>query len=194
MVNSEEPALLAFDRKVWCKPVITLHHMDAQQFDEMYQFQKARNFSVLLFKDVYAATYKNGLPLMGELWDNLSDDRRYPLDLRPNDLSRIEGGVDDERLRDPNYSFAACKAACEQDGHCFQFSYIVRMKKGDDGRAKAEPKCHLSRVFRFGREVRQDEHPPGTQWTSGWQTEKIRKFVEDNKECGDINFGISGTD
>ncbi|KAK5173843.1 uncharacterized protein LTR77_002524 [Saxophila tyrrhenica] len=191
MINSDEPAVLPFDRNVWCKPVITLHHMDARQFDEMYKFQKARNFSELLFRDVYAATaHSNGIPLMGELWDNLSDDERYGLEIRPNDLSRIKGDEENERLRDPNASYEACEAACDQNGHCFQFSHVVKMRQIDEGRPGEQRKCHLSKVFRFGKEVLPAEHEPGTQWTSGWMTERIRRFVDGNRECPDVVWDV----
>lgn len=189
MINSDEPALLPFDAGVWCKPVVTLHHMDARGFDSMYKFQKARNFSELLFRDVYAATYTAGLPLKAESWDNLSDDQRYALMPGKNDLSRIGGGTSDKSLEDPNSSFKACQAACDQNGHCHQFSFITRMKRQDDGRLMEEPECHLSRVFHLGREVRLEEHEPGTKWDSGWLTKRIDRFIEDHSDCPDVNFG-----
>lgn len=189
MINSDEPALLPFDEKVWCKPVMTLHHMDTRRFDEMYQFQKSRNFSALLFRDVYAATYQGGIPMKGTSWDNLSDDERFRLQLQDNDLTRIDGGSTDETLRDPNASFKACREACVQHGHCYQFAYITRMKQQDDGTLNASPECHLSRVFRLGREARLDLHAEGTKWESGWMTERIEKFIADHQDCNDVDFG-----
>ena len=192
MINSDEPALLHFDDHVWCKPVITLHHMDARRFDEMYKFQKARKLLRTtvprrLRRDLHywSATH-------GDSWDNLSDDERFQIELQPNDLTRIDGGSTDEALKDPNASFKSCQAACVQNGYCYQFAYITRMKrKNDDAPLEPSPECHLSRVFRLGREARLGIHEPGTKWVSGWMTERIEKFIEDRRECPDVRFGVS---
>ncbi|KAK3713068.1 hypothetical protein LTR37_008753 [Vermiconidia calcicola] len=107
MINSDEPSLVPFGEHVWCKPVITLHHMDARQFDDMYKFQRARNFSPLLFREVYTAAYTTNLPLRKEAWDNLSDDGRFALEVIPNNPDQLESNVEPNHLVDPHRSYEA---------------------------------------------------------------------------------------
>ena len=90
MLNSVKPSMLPYGPGDWCKPVVTLHHMDAQQFEHMYEVQKARKFSELLFRDVYAANLAAGMPLSGESWDNMSDDAPFQLDVKPNDAQQMD--------------------------------------------------------------------------------------------------------
>jgi hypothetical protein len=191
MVNSDHPALLPFDERVWCRPVITLHHMDPRQFDDMYKFQKARNFSELLFRDVFSATYRKGLPAIGQAWDNLSGDQRFALQLRPNDPSRMPDSVDRNELLEPGKSYKACQIACDQNEKCFQFSYLNTRRPDKNGKWGPVSECHLSRVFRLGKTVDLEKHPRDTQFDSGWHTERIEKFIEVHQECADVDFGAT---
>jgi hypothetical protein len=190
MVNSEHPALLPFGEAVWCKPVITLHHMDARQFDEMYKFQRDRNFSELLFRDVYTATYTAGMPVVGESWDNVSDDDRFTLEVKPNDPSRMEDTPDIQDLLEPSKSHKACGMACEQNEKCFQYMHSIRMLRRDDGTLAATPECHLSKVFRLGKQFRAEEHERGAQRTSGWRSDRIKKWIVEHQDCPNVNFGV----
>lgn len=183
MINSDEPSLVPFGEHVWCKPVITLHHMDARQFDDMYKFQRARNFSPLLFREVYTAAYTTNLPLRKEAWDNLSDDGRFALEVIPNNPDQLESNVEPNHLVDPHRSYEACEIACSRNERCFQFSFTKRAIRTSDGEIESQTECHLSSVFRLGREVQPNESKG--QRDSGWKSERIANWIEGHRDCGE---------
>ncbi|KAK3723489.1 hypothetical protein LTR37_001741 [Vermiconidia calcicola] len=165
MLNSDEPSLIPFGEHVWCKPVITLHHMDARQFDDMYKFQRAH------------------LPSRREAWDNLSDDGRFALDVVPNDVGQVESDVEPNHLVDPHQSYEACEVACSQIEQCFQFSFTQRAIRMSNGDTESQTECHMSSVFRLGREAQPNESKGHRD--SGWNSERIANWIEEHRDCGE---------
>ena len=182
-MNGDDPAHTPFFKMTWCQPSITIHHMDSKMFDDVYKFERAHNFSELLFRDIYAATYATGLPSKKEEWDNLSGDGRFSLDVVPNDLDRLNSDSNSTHLNDPHRSFWACEIACKQNEKCFQFSFAGKVTLDGEGHAEPRTECHLSSVFRLGEDIHLNPHAPGTLWSSGWLSDRISKWIEDHQDC-----------
>ena len=186
-LNSDEPATIPFGESIWCQPAVTLHHMDLKQFNEMYQYEKSRNFSELLFRDVYNASYIVGLPFKRDNWDNLSDKQEFALEVVSNDPDKINGKWSPEELVDPHRYFPACEHACIQNERCFQFSFVETIVENDDGKPETQTKCHLSKAFRLGEEhpmeIGVNQKESGKSWTSGWRSDRIAKWVAEHQDC-----------
>ena len=183
MLNPDAPPMIPFGEWTWCRPAITLHHMDSKQFDDIYKFEKSRDFSELLYRDVYAAAYTTGLPFKTENWDNLADDPRFALEVTPNDQDQIDGNFEPTNLLDPNNNYLACEIACIQNEKCFQFSFIKQMTKKEHGGEEPKTECHLSSIFRLGSEFRRDQLGPGTSRISGWRSDRIEKWIAEHQDC-----------
>ena len=52
------------------------------------------------------------------------------------------------------------------------------------------PTCHLSRIFRKGKEFVPGEHAPGEMRTSGWLNHRIDAWVKEHQHCPNVNFGV----
>lgn len=183
MMHNDEPALVPFNDGLWCKPVVTLHHLDSRQLDQIYHAELALNNSPLLFKDVYHSAYTKGLPFKLESWDNLADDDRFALDVIPNDMENFHGQWEPKDLADPHRSYMGCEVACMQNEDCFQFSFLTTMANWTDPGTE----CHLSSVFRLGRQRELETWGEGTvytrTWVSGWKSDRISRWVENHPKC-----------
>ncbi|PHH66911.1 hypothetical protein CDD81_5263 [Ophiocordyceps australis] len=123
MFNGEKTAVLPFGETHWCQPILTLHHMDAEDVATMWQFEQTRTSTkTLQIKDLYHAFVEPHLIPLRPDWDNLSedtcladpdsplsaDDLLSPL-LRPQaDKSPLEARA--------HASPSACAAACHASG------------------------------------------------------------------------------
>ncbi|KAI7262421.1 glycosyltransferase family 31 protein [Hortaea werneckii] len=188
MLHNDEPAIATFSPDTWCKTVVTMHHLDAREMDELYQAEQALGSRTLRFQDVYKAFYKPGLPFKRSDWDNLAGVRaELELDLPPNDLSKTHGKFSPESLEDPNKFYEGCEVACLQSPACFQFTHVITTKNGTE----REGECHLTGVFRLGRKRTEESwmyKDTGTEWkrtwVSGWRSDRIGRFVDDEDRCG----------
>jgi hypothetical protein len=42
MINGEKPRRMPFGPTHWCQPIITMHHMSAEETNDMWQFERRR--------------------------------------------------------------------------------------------------------------------------------------------------------
>ena len=185
MFNELESRAIPFAEDSWCQPAITLHHMAANDFIEIFQKEKALNFSRLLLRDVYNTVYPFGLPSKRDNWDNISDADRFALDVVL--VANISSSA--PLTNDPNSSFESCERACQQNEQCSQFFFRNPTIKRPDTHTENMHQCLLSRAFRLGHSKHQqrfdNEDEPNTarSWTSGWRNDKIAQWVEEHQTC-----------
>lgn len=179
-IQADEPAMIPFGEHLWCKPALTLHHLDPRGFDEMYQFEKSRNFSELLFREVYNATYKAGFPFQKREWDNGSDDPRYALPAVSLEKDKVAGVFSPEELQDPHKSLLACEQACIKDDKCLQFALVNTFANKANNKWEHEQRCHLTTIFRIGLK---QEPGIGKTVESGWRPDRIDRWVREHQHC-----------
>lgn len=68
---------------------------------------------------------------------------------------------------EPYKSFNACKKACKEDPACFMWNH-----HGET--------CALGRPWKLGEKRLPKD---GVIWRSGWNMERINKWIEDNGPC-----------
>jgi hypothetical protein len=93
-----------------------------------------------------------------ENWDSVSTDEK--IDRYAKDIS--------EEKKDAWVSFEKCKAACESDNNCKQYSF----RPGH---------CGLSKASRLGHATE-----PKDKMKSGWLLDRIDAFREKNSGCAPI--------
>ncbi|KAJ5937021.1 hypothetical protein N7466_003471 [Penicillium verhagenii] len=98
----------AYGRQPWCYPVISYHHMNPDDIEEMWQFdrgwfQSGKN-ALLLHADVYREYVHNGSLSQLDDWDNLS-------------------GADIIFDEPTLPSVDSCADACMQNSECLQYSF-----------------------------------------------------------------------
>ncbi|TKA80654.1 hypothetical protein B0A55_01873 [Friedmanniomyces simplex] len=187
MLQTEDPAMVAFGLENWCKPVVTVDKLDPRQLDRMYQIELALNGSLLLFKDLHAASYHIGYPFKRDDWDNRAHDAEHAIDVVPNNMEEAKGQWEPKDLVDPHQGYMSCELACIQNEACFQFGFTTTTNFSSAMTATTTARCCLSRVFRLG-ELREPEGPSEgipwtTVWKSGWRSDRIAKWVTEHRDC-----------
>lgn len=150
----------------WCESVITLHHMEADQFETMYEYEKRNNFAPLRFKDVYQAFYPDGIPPKREAWNNLADDNDFIIKTEEH----LEPGI-----LPGNSSFEDCEISCKRDLSCMQFMFDRRTENN-------ETRCHRSKVVRLGK--KKDMATSAlAECVSGWMVERFENWMHEQGDC-----------
>ncbi|KAJ5533685.1 hypothetical protein N7494_010237 [Penicillium frequentans] len=98
----------AYGRQPWCYPVISYHHMNPDDIEELWQFDRgwfrSGKNALLLHADVYREYVHNGTLSQLDDWDNLSG---------------AEIVFDEPTLP----SVDSCADACMQNTECLQYSF-----------------------------------------------------------------------
>lgn len=82
MFNGEKPSTLPFGPGHWCEPILTMHHMNAEEISIVWQFEQTRKTDqTLMIKDLYHGLIAPKMQVRRKDWDNLSDDVCY---INPN--------------------------------------------------------------------------------------------------------------
>ncbi|KAI8933910.1 hypothetical protein NX059_009603 [Plenodomus lindquistii] len=156
-----DPATQKIDRDLWCYPAITYHHVSPAEITELWEFEQewyARHDIVLRHRDVFMNLVRPKLATEVAGWDNLADTAEYNAhdhSTSPNELERNAWK-----------SFAHCKALCEDQEKCLQFSF-------DAG------SCGVSYTFRLGYAR------PGERIKSGWMVDRVDElFRKLEDRCG----------
>ncbi|MCJ1379529.1 hypothetical protein MMC17_002630 [Xylographa soralifera] len=173
MLNGEKPITLPFSKRHWCQPVITMHHMTAQEVSEVWNFEQERKAqgitTPLLFMEVFSHFVKSSLLSTRADWTNLSDDITYTPP-SSEDPDRSYNGRTWAELgpieRASPESADNCKAACDADDGCFQWQQHDQV-------------CALHHSIRLGESKRGMQ----STWVSGWKMDKIEKFQAEMGEC-----------
>ncbi|KAK5130633.1 hypothetical protein LTR08_001892 [Meristemomyces frigidus] len=195
VLQPHAPETVPFGPDVWCKEVVSLHHLGSRQMDNIFRAEMAlsknSNTSPLRFRDIYHSAYLTGFPFKREDWDNLAADPDFALEVRASDITTLHGMWEPKDFVDPHMYFSGCEMACIQAEACMQFASLKTTGE-DVGDAKAE--CFLSSVFRLGRARKEESWRDGEGegegkegkrvWMSGWRSDRIARWVEGHEGCG----------
>lgn len=101
-INGEKPATLPFGPTHWCQPVVTMHHAQPNEMNQLANFELSRNTTStpLVFADLYNQLVRDVLPDTLNEWDNESHDAKIPMG-----------------------TYEECKKVCQDNEDCFQFSH-----------------------------------------------------------------------
>lgn len=193
-INGRKPFTLPFGPRQWCQPIATLHKLNSEEVASIWDFEQRRlanhsgpvsTLPPLLIKDLYYEYFQPKLVQKLEDWDNMYDDYLnnvwYYLDKDDknhdwenfHDQKYIWHMKDKNQLNDlekkAHKSFDDCRKACESLDECLQFRWQ------DDA-------CAMSKNFRLGNPMRKEDEP-SKRWMSGWDVEKINKWIDAQDEC-----------
>ncbi|KAH6637275.1 hypothetical protein F5144DRAFT_592195 [Chaetomium tenue] len=180
-INGEKPATLPFGPSHWCHPVVTMHHMNSEEINSFWHFERKQTRKQtkrpLLLRDIYDEFLAPHLNETRADWDNLADNRFY---LDPErkwsdwQLKRTKKAEEyNEQEKNAHKSFEDCGAACKSlgAGDCFRYKYV-------DGA------CSISNAFIMGKPVKPaDDDKDRTM--SGWDMDKIKAWVAEQPPCSD---------
>jgi hypothetical protein len=206
MFSGHKPMSLPIGTGIWCRPVITQHHLRSEEVQSLWMLENEfyTNSSLsssphLRFAHLFRDTLSGvKFPELRSEWDNMSQDNIYTVKApRTKDQAQKKPN---ERVgeatveRDPNASPEACNAACEITETCFQWSHLkfatVEADKQHSGGV-----CYLSSVFRFGSQrpenswVDEKNATVTNLWVSGWKTTAIETWIENAPDsCGEVDW------
>ena len=207
MFSGHKPMSLPIGAGIWCRPVITQHHLRSEEVqtlwmleDDFYTNTSSRSAPHLrfshLFRDVLSGVK---FPERRNEWDNASNDNVYTIKAprtRAQAKEKPHERVGEPTVeKDPNSSPDACNTACEVTEACFQWAHLNFTTIEDDEKKHGGGICYLSSVFRFGNQRPEEswvDEKNATNihlWTSGWQTLKIEKWLaEAPDDCGKVEW------
>ncbi|KAF1831600.1 hypothetical protein BDW02DRAFT_44023 [Decorospora gaudefroyi] len=155
------PATTKMDRGLWCYPAITYHHVSPAEIEELWAFEQdwyKRHHVLLRHRDVFMELVRPKIDASLTAWDNMSADKEY----NAHDHSAVDNGLE----RNAWKSFEHCRALCDDQDDCIQFSF--------DGGS-----CGISTAFRLGYAK------SGERVRSGWMLDRVEDLfrgLED--QCG----------
>jgi hypothetical protein len=198
-VHALDGNVTKIERRPWCHAPVTYHHMREHEIRRLWEFEMGRVVPrrerqhqrqwrrkrrgedearmPLRHADVFKEFVLPQLRLKAEGWDNFS-------------LDVVEAHV---------ASFEACKATCETDPACLQFSYSTTSSAGATTAASEVGKCATSMRVVLGEAASkqcveysnaaskcirwQNDGGDGEQITgsiqSGWMLHRMRRYIED---------------
>ncbi|KAK3299628.1 uncharacterized protein B0H64DRAFT_102843 [Chaetomium fimeti] len=184
-INGEKPATLPFGPSHWCHPVVTMHHMNAEEINAFWHFERRhmrKSSQPLFLRDIYDEFLAPHLNETREDWDNMADNRFY-VDTESGrewsewQLKRMKKAEEyNEEEKSAHKSFADCAAACKSLGpdECFRYKYT-------DG------VCSISNAFIMGKPVKPADDEKD-RVMSGWDIEKINTWVSEQAACSDVKW------
>jgi hypothetical protein len=121
MFSGEPLYGIRFNKDQWCEAIITLHHLQDDDFTQLRTWEDARTHPdrPLTFEELFTQVEPH-LQEKVDDWSNMSEDVTY-----------TQGST-------PAKSFDKCHRACLHDGRCMQFEYTGR-------------ECRLQHSIRLGR-------------------------------------------
>ena len=201
MMNGEKPSTLPFGTNQWCQPVMTMHHLTAQEVSQVWNFEQERKTQgitvslsntnmpphktllthtcspqrPLLFVDIFNHFVKPTLQPLRSDWNNLSNDITYSLP--PSDKpDKTYAGQKWTDLSDIQRSSLDspenCMKACDADKDCFQWMHT-------DG------ECRIGRSIKMGGSKGVEQ---GRKFVSGWKFEKIERFEREMGNCSKVDW------
>ena len=201
MMNGEKPSTLPFGTNQWCQPVMTMHHLTAQEVSQVWNFEQERRTQgitvsppqtppqtpfphlylhpplqrPLLFMDIFNHFVKPTLLPHRDDWNNLSNDIIYtpPPSDQPDKKYAGQKWTD---LSDPQRSSADspdnCEKVCDADKDCFQWMHTDR-------------ECRIGRSIKMGGSKGMEQ---GRKFVSGWKFEKIEAFEKEMGNCSKVDW------
>ncbi|OAA46308.1 hypothetical protein NOR_03061 [Metarhizium rileyi] len=185
VINGEKPQTIPYAANEWCQPIVTMHHVGAEEISDLYAFEKKRKFKKMLrIKDLYHNFMSQQLVDVRPDWDNLSDDVNY-LNKTSGHFEEWElGNAKTEYLSDveaeAHKSFDDCKKVCSSLATCFQFRYRNGI-------------CGVSYNFKNGNPVKKGDDD-SKRYMSGWNIERIKNWIDEQGDCDKQTFKWPVTD
>jgi hypothetical protein len=158
------------NKRPWCHPPITYHHMREVDIRKLWAFEQERRQNAkeeLLHRDVFKEYVLPNLSAKVDDWDNLSMDTEI----------------------DDTGPFENCQSVCESKPECLQFSYAAKkcststeVKLGESANTRCvEYSIAASKCIRWQE---------GTQFAgsiqSGWMMERLGRYVKEmDSMCGE---------
>ncbi|KAK4120674.1 glycosyltransferase family 31 protein [Parathielavia appendiculata] len=199
-INGEKPSTLPFGPTHWCHPIVTMHHMNAEELNTFWQFERRHLLQStttiithqhgqstktrsppppspppprpLLMKDIYTAYVAPYLNASRDDWDNLADNRFY---LDPARNSSWE-----------DWKLQRSKKPAELNEHermahlSFEHCRAACKSLGGDEcfRFRYEDgACSIGDAFVLGKPVKKpDGEMVGVK--SGWMVERIQAWIQ----------------
>ncbi|KAJ8130399.1 hypothetical protein O1611_g3233 [Lasiodiplodia mahajangana] len=194
MINGEKPTTLPYGRNHWCEPILTMHHMNAEEISTVWQFEQTRKTDrILLIKDLYDSLIAPKMRETREHWDNGSDDVCY-INPAPDAQERADGHAKDRQRKEDEMSEIEkeawkspenCAKVCEseipaedsgnkekqRDRQCFQYRWHDEV-------------CCTSKSFKMGEpKPKASGGDSKEKWTSGWYMKGIHDWIDAMGEC-----------
>ncbi|KAI5249751.1 hypothetical protein E4T43_00632 [Aureobasidium subglaciale] len=206
MFSGHKPMNLPIGAGIWCRPVITQHHLRSEEVQTLWMLEhdfytNSSSGSVPhlrfshLFRDILTGV---NFPELRLGWDNMSQDDMYTI--KPPRTRGQAQKKPDERVgestvqEDPNASSEACNAACEVTETCFQWAHLNFTTVEENNRHRGGI-CYLSSVFRFGNQRPEEswvDEKNATNihsWSSGWHLPAIEAWLANAPdECGKVDW------
>lgn len=146
---------IPFGPLYWCEPVISLHKTHPSDFEKLWNWENSRDRTKgpLLHRDLIDF-HKLGEFETREDWDNADWD----------------GFNEESTNHTSNQSFESCREYCTSVPHCYQFTWHAHH-------------CWMTKGIRLGHAKDPDGYHEEVdrKYVSGWVTEKIKKWVDENK-------------
>ncbi|MCJ1310355.1 hypothetical protein MMC25_004019 [Agyrium rufum] len=183
LLNGEKPNTFPYAQNHWCQPIMTMHHLSAQEVSLVWEFEqeKKRNGDnkPLIFMDIFNHFVLPHLRSTRKNWSNLAGDfvLRAPEDpSKEDDENNKFGGRKwselSETMRSSPESPEKCAAACEEDRECMEWQHHDR-------------ECSLGRSVKFGGVKTQTD---GKEWVSGWMMDRIGAMREKLGTCEKVDW------
>ncbi|KAI1332861.1 glycosyltransferase family 31 protein [Xylariaceae sp. FL0255] len=193
MINGEKPTTMPYGENHWCEPILTMHHLEAEEVSDVWQFEQSRKQNrVLVFKDMYENLIAPRMKDIREDWDNTSDDMCY---INPNpDAQEDIDGHEKERAKKEEDMTDVEKDAWKSSENCAKVCESEPFKvDADDDEKRRNRRCFqyrwhddvccIASSFRFGKPRPKPEEDSKTKWTSGWYMEGINDWIDVMGSC-----------
>lgn len=158
---SVDPAVTKIDRNLWCYPTITYHHVSPAEIEELWEFEQdwySRHDITLRHRDVFMEFVRPKIDASVLAWDNLAADKEYN--------AHDHGTVGSPAERNAWKSFDHCRALCESQTDCLQFSFNAGS-------------CSISSKFSLGYAR------PKERIRSGWMLDRVDDLFRNLEDrCG----------
>jgi hypothetical protein len=105
MFNGDKPPTLRFGPEQWCEAIITMHHLQEEDYTGLFQWEQARKHPerALMFEELFTLI-EPALQHKADDWSNMSDDVFYT---KGSSTKSVE----------------SCERACEKDMKCLQYEH-----------------------------------------------------------------------
>ncbi|KAH9906964.1 glycosyltransferase family 31 protein [Xylariomycetidae sp. FL2044] len=196
MINGEKPSTLPYAQNHWCEPILTMHHMNAEEVSNVWQFEQTRKTDrTIMIRDLYEALIKPKMQVSRNDWDNLSDDVCY-MSLDPNKQASAEGLARDRQKPEDEMNDIE-KEAWKSAENCAKVCDSIEGNLDDESENDKEKKnrscfqwrwqdeiCCTSRSFKLGApKPSPDNKQDKSRWMSGWHLKGINDWIEAMGDC-----------
>ena len=212
MLNGEKPFTLPFGDNHWCQPVITMHHMTAEEVSQVWNFEqerKAQGITVSPFRTLFSLFYKFHLTkyfsspspqrelLFVDIYEHFVEDNIGSM-IR-EDWSNLSGDREYKAPPEdePDRQVAGKKwselSETERDSILNAEKCRALCDVTDDcyqwQHTSGDMQCSLGLSVKFGGR-KTPEMNGNMQWTSGWNLTRIEEFKAKWNNCSDGTLWI----